>query len=143
MKQVGGFLVVILGLVLVIILGLSSCQDKATDAASAQAALAYAQGQARATIIEAQGQARLDSAQATNMMVAAMTPLIVLAVVVLAILTGLIIMAWVMVAFVRGGGGGNPQVVYMLAPPEYLAALPPGLSRRQGYKLLTDEQVKR
>ncbi len=72
MKQAILWIIVIVGLVAVVLYGLSSLNESAANKA-------YAQGQARAMIIEAQGQSRLDSAQAAAITASANIPYVVLA----------------------------------------------------------------
>ena len=85
MKQLFLWLIVILGLVMLIIYGLTAYNEAAAHKA-------YAQGQARAMVIAAQGQARLDAAQANAINQGAMLPYVVLGLSVLIVCGGITVL---------------------------------------------------
>lgn len=112
MKEFSLWLVVILGLIALIIFGLSSYNESA-------ASKAYAQGQARAMIIEAQSQARQDTAMA-------LMPYVVIGLI--AVFGGAIVILAVVIMRQQE----KPRI-----ETRYIVLLPYG-NKREAYQLLSD-----
>lgn len=115
--------VVLLGMIALIVFGMSSYNESAANKY-------YAQGQARSMIIEAQSQARLDSAQANAVNLATMLPYVVLGVVVVFGSAGLVLA----VVILRQQPGGVTRIERI----ERVILLSPGQSRHQMWQTLSD-----
>lgn len=115
MKQLFLWLIVVLGLIALLMFGLSSLNE-------AQANKIYARGQARAMVIEAQGQARLDSAQAQAVISASMFPY-------LALTVASIFGAVLVTVLVTRQPIQNERIVVLM--------LPEGHSKREAFEMIS------
>lgn len=136
MKEVFGFLVVILGLVITLAFGCARLSDAETNRAHAQAAAERARGEARAVVIEAQAESRLHSAQAAAITQSSNLPYAVLSIgvtVVLAIFTGgLVFLAWLRQTSLEFHSPGRIETRTVIL-------LPSGMSRREFWRMISAE----
>ena len=127
MEKAIAFVVVLVICALAVLFLVGWAMDAGTRQASAQANLAYAQGQAEAMILRAQGQNSLDRAEAAAVRAEAFTAkmLAMLPYSVLAVLA-ILGLAVVALAFVIVTRSPRPVVISYLAAPPPVGQLPEG-----------------